>query len=322
MLKNTAWHISSLFLNNWVILYRIPEYVFMDNGTRRISILFDLFCTARGNNPLTMTVYHPKWSRQIQRLNKTIISRLQHDKPKHQRDWYIYVRLLTYVNAQEHISTTLSPLGLVLLRHCPGPAPSTILHPYRLTQQRQYISTKSKRYYYPALQQCPRTWTSKWNRQSDDIRTIMTGKFAMHHCSLPWDTISTLIVHQWLCFSQSVWWLSCTAGWCLLRHDDSKRSKYGWRPSRSMKTEFGTTSHSTEVHWYNRRNSQTTNLIQVRRASGPTKRQSLRRRNTNYCRKILWQVSPILSLSHCASCLRAQYQWIRHPIVRVHTSCQ
>lgn len=39
--ETTASHIMSLFLHNWVILYVIPEYALLDNGTKFIRTFFE-----------------------------------------------------------------------------------------------------------------------------------------------------------------------------------------------------------------------------------------------------------------------------------------
>lgn len=76
-------------------------------------------------------MYHLKSRRNSERLNRSIIAKLQALQASHWKDWDVYVQPLTFKhNAKGHRSTSLSPFKLVLL---PRPAePTTFCYPTAL----------------------------------------------------------------------------------------------------------------------------------------------------------------------------------------------
>lgn len=53
--RKTNLHIAPLLLGNWVLPYRIPDYVLTDNGTQFISKVFESLCGYFGTEHPTTT---------------------------------------------------------------------------------------------------------------------------------------------------------------------------------------------------------------------------------------------------------------------------
>lgn len=119
----TSTNVAYIVFNDWVIPYGIPTYILTDNGTQLTSKSFATLCTHLGTKQLTTTAYHPQTNGQVERYNKTIVTRLRHYVAKNQRDWDIFVQPLTYAyRSQVHRSTNTTPFSLVLSGQPLGPA--------------------------------------------------------------------------------------------------------------------------------------------------------------------------------------------------------
>lgn len=94
--KTTASHIASLILDNWPILYGIPEYGLTDIGPQLISRFLKFLCAILGTEHLTTTVYHLQTSERFERFNEMIITRLQPYVDEYQTDWDINLPQLKY----------------------------------------------------------------------------------------------------------------------------------------------------------------------------------------------------------------------------------
>lgn len=82
--NTTAAQIASIFMDHWIIPWRIPEYWITDNVAQFISKLIEWHCAFRGTQHLTKSANHPQTNRQAERLNKTIIARLKKYIAEHQ----------------------------------------------------------------------------------------------------------------------------------------------------------------------------------------------------------------------------------------------
>lgn len=119
--KTTATHDTNVFFDHWVVPYDIPKYHLTGNSPQFVSKFFETICTYLGVKQLTNTAYHSQAIGQVERYNKTIVTRLRHYVAEHQKDREIFDQRLTYVyNTHVHRSTNTTPFSLVLSRHPPG----------------------------------------------------------------------------------------------------------------------------------------------------------------------------------------------------------
>lgn len=104
----------------------IPTYLLTENGPSFLAKFFEAVTGCLGVKHLTTTAYPLKINRQVKRLNRKIVARLQHYVADRQTNLDQYVQLLTYAhNAQAHKSTGTMPFTLELSRQLPSP---TTLH--------------------------------------------------------------------------------------------------------------------------------------------------------------------------------------------------
>lgn len=177
--KMTALHIVSLFMDKWVISYWCHEYFLTNSGTKFILNLFDFLMHLYGTKYLTTTVYYLKTVVQAERFNKTIIAWPGKYLVEHRRGRDIHIRHLTHAkNIQMRRSTPLTPFSLLSSRQPLVLQLSTKRRHYWLTLQRLQTHIYWMIGFYPALQQCDKAQISKWNRLSNDIRTIMIKRLA------------------------------------------------------------------------------------------------------------------------------------------------
>lgn len=114
MTKTKAIHVADVFIDNWIILYGISNYLLSDYGPQFVSKFFGAICGFLGVKQLTTTAYHPQTNGQTELYKKVIVSRLRHYIDENQSDWDKYVQPLTYAyNTQTHRSTKVTPLSLL-----------------------------------------------------------------------------------------------------------------------------------------------------------------------------------------------------------------
>ena len=117
MAHTQAPHVARTFFNDWVGPYGPPSFLLTDNGPQFVAKFFAAICLLLGVKQHTITAYHPQTNGQVERYNKTLVSRLRHYVADHQRNWDEFVQPLTYAyNIQVHKSTGTSPFSLVLSR--------------------------------------------------------------------------------------------------------------------------------------------------------------------------------------------------------------
>lgn len=97
------------------------SFLLTDNRPQFVNNLFDSLWTFLGVININTTAYHPQINGQTERNNKAIATRRCH-YAEHQRDWDLFVQLLTFAyNTQDHCTTEKTPSSLVLSRQPPGP---------------------------------------------------------------------------------------------------------------------------------------------------------------------------------------------------------
>lgn len=81
-----------------------------------------MLCPILGTKYLTTTAYQPRKNGQSERVSRTSIARLGHYVAETQRDWVIYLELLTYdYNMQAHQWTNVPPFSPTMSRQSTDP---------------------------------------------------------------------------------------------------------------------------------------------------------------------------------------------------------
>lgn len=78
--------VANAFLENWVYVYGAPLYVLTNNGTQFAAKFIDSVWALVRIRHYLATAYHPQTNGKTERLNTTIVQRLQHYVEEHQRD--------------------------------------------------------------------------------------------------------------------------------------------------------------------------------------------------------------------------------------------
>lgn len=73
--NRTAAYILKVSLDQWILSYGTSDYMLTDNGPQFVSMFFSRLCGVLGLNHLTKTAYHSQMNGQVEKYNKTIISR-------------------------------------------------------------------------------------------------------------------------------------------------------------------------------------------------------------------------------------------------------
>lgn len=88
----TAANVATSFLDHCVYPYGIHTSILTDNGPQFFAALCVFLCTRQ----LKTATYHPPTNGQVERYNKTLVTRLAHYLDEHQNDWDAFVQPLTY----------------------------------------------------------------------------------------------------------------------------------------------------------------------------------------------------------------------------------
>lgn len=91
-----TWNGLCTFLQDCIILFRIPAHVLTKNGTHFKSKFFATLDRHLDTKQPATTVYHSQTNGQIERYNETVMTQLYHYAADHQRNWDIFVQPLTY----------------------------------------------------------------------------------------------------------------------------------------------------------------------------------------------------------------------------------
>lgn len=170
-----------------------------------------------GNNAFHNYRIPPADEWTAQRFNTKIIVRLWKYVVSRQRDWDIYVQLLTYGHtAQEHLSMNLTQFRLDWSRQPHGPktvnAPMAILTTATTTKIFARIATRLL--HRPVTIQEVADKLIK--RRNGAEKEIMMRGFAGRHSRYTPDSICKSTAHQWQPMPQSDWRPSRTVKYCLL----------------------------------------------------------------------------------------------------------
>lgn len=122
---------AKIFLDSWVLLYKISHSRLTGNGPRLAGNFSNNASVALVTQLLTTTVYYRRTTGWPGRCNKTIDHRFQRYIREYQNDWDDYIQPLTFAyNAQVFRSTKTDPLSSTLTRKQLGSAkivPSTFM---------------------------------------------------------------------------------------------------------------------------------------------------------------------------------------------------
>lgn len=106
----TATVVAHIFVEDWAVLYSIPNWLLTDNSPQYAKKIFNAFCARLGTKLNTTTAYHPQTHGKTEWYRKIILSRLRHYFNKHQNDWNTFAQTLAYVyDAQTHPTTKTTP---------------------------------------------------------------------------------------------------------------------------------------------------------------------------------------------------------------------
>lgn len=94
--KITSTQVADIFSYERVMTCGIPGCTFFDNGQQDMSMFFTLLCMYLKMKRLRTTVFHPQTNGQVERYNKTLVSRLRLHVPNDQQNRDIFAQLLTY----------------------------------------------------------------------------------------------------------------------------------------------------------------------------------------------------------------------------------
>lgn len=108
--------VAKAFFNHWLTVYGVPLVVLTDNGSNFRAKFFQSVCRLLGIRNLYSTAYHPQTQGQVERFNRTILSKLTHHVSENAEwDRLVFAHTYTY-NSMVHASTGFSPFELVLAR--------------------------------------------------------------------------------------------------------------------------------------------------------------------------------------------------------------
>lgn len=77
MEKKTECIVAAAFIDDWVILYGIPNFVLSCNGPQFAAKLSEILCGYLGVNQNTTKAYNPQENVQKERYNNNIVTRLR-----------------------------------------------------------------------------------------------------------------------------------------------------------------------------------------------------------------------------------------------------
>lgn len=112
----TAAHVSFMFFDYNILLYRAPDHLLMDNRSQLVAKFFRTICSFLEVKHLKTTAYRPHTKSHPEQHNKTIILWLRHCVGDNQRDGFIYFQPLTYrYSTQTHRLKSTRLLSIILL---------------------------------------------------------------------------------------------------------------------------------------------------------------------------------------------------------------
>lgn len=107
--KTTETTVTNFLLNDWISSREVPAKVLTYNGPHFRSKFIKTVCVKLRATPITTTEYQPQSSRQLERFNASIVSRLHDYVSEHQHYWNRLVTPLTYAyNKKVRRATKLS----------------------------------------------------------------------------------------------------------------------------------------------------------------------------------------------------------------------
>lgn len=112
--------VAEALFRHWVLVYRLPVNILLENGREFVRRFFQDFCRVLDEKNFITTNYHPQCHGRVERSNCTLLSVLGADRVEHPRTWHIFMDTTTYAsNTKFHKVTGLSALGLVFSRSPP-----------------------------------------------------------------------------------------------------------------------------------------------------------------------------------------------------------
>lgn len=82
--NSTASHVTTVFLDRWIVPYSIPDHQAAENGPQFVSKCLETICGFFGLKHLTTTAYHPQMNDQAEGYSKTMVDYLRHYVGEHQ----------------------------------------------------------------------------------------------------------------------------------------------------------------------------------------------------------------------------------------------
>lgn len=76
MRTTTGLEVAKQFVDHWIIPYGAPDYLLSDNCPQLVAKVFEAICASLQVKRLTTTAYHTEMNDQVERLNRTLFTRI------------------------------------------------------------------------------------------------------------------------------------------------------------------------------------------------------------------------------------------------------
>lgn len=86
MVNITSRHLETIFLDNWILLFGIPNYILSNNGPEFVGELFTMLCLFLRVKKLTNSANHLHTNSKDERYNRPVTARLSHYVFEYQKD--------------------------------------------------------------------------------------------------------------------------------------------------------------------------------------------------------------------------------------------
>lgn len=107
--RTTTSIVESMFLDNWIILYEIPNAILRDSGFQFASKCFAALHASVKSKLVTTAKYHSQTNGQVESIYKVLIPRMQHFIHEHQTYWDFFKQPIIYGdNTQMHRTRKMS----------------------------------------------------------------------------------------------------------------------------------------------------------------------------------------------------------------------
>lgn len=108
-------YLANIILQNWKLLYCIPNYVSTDNAPPVCQQIFHHVMSFGRVTMLWNKAYHLQTNGQVERNNCTFVARLRLCNFEVQKDWEARLQPILYANNKHtHRATEMTPFNVIL----------------------------------------------------------------------------------------------------------------------------------------------------------------------------------------------------------------